>query len=332
MFASARGSVRAATCAFALVAMAGCGTESPYAPPGPTATSGLVYLNGLIDIMQANSVNRLRIDWTSFRAQVTAAAGGAATIADTYPAIGVALGLLDDHHSFYRHADRLNGISNPRFPGGCNVPAIPTPPVPDDIGYVRITATGAQGDAQVVFAEAIQQQIRDRDRENLAGWIVDLRGNGGGNMWPMLAGIGPILGEGVVGYFINATSERSPWAFDGRSSVSNGFVAVTTAGVTLKRSAPRVAVLTNTAVASSGEAMVVAFRGRPNTRSFGLPTCGVPTANRTFNLSDGGQLVLTTAVDADRTLTSYDSPIVPDEMIAAPEAMVQRAIDWLRGG
>jgi C-terminal processing protease CtpA/Prc len=35
------------------------------------------------------------------------------------------------------------------------------------------------------------------DQGNLAGWIVDLRNNGGGNMWPMLTGIGSILGEGV---------------------------------------------------------------------------------------------------------------------------------------
>jgi carboxyl-terminal processing protease len=38
---------------------------------------------------------------------------------------------------------------------------------------------------------------------------------------------------------------------------------------------PRVAVLTDTGVASSGEA--IAFRGRPNTRSFGTPTCGLST-------------------------------------------------------
>jgi len=235
---------RLALCGLVLLGATSCG-GSPYSPPAPTSTTGQMYLSLVMDIMQANSVNRLRIDWTGFRAQVSGAAGGAATIAETYPAIGVALGLLDDHHSFYLRADGINGISNPRFPTGCNVAQIPTPSVPDDIGYVRITATNAQGNEQVVFAEAIQEQIRDRDRDDLAGWIVDLRGNGGGNMWPMLAGIGPVLGDGVVGHFVYPTSDRSPWAFDGRSSISNGFVAVTTSGVTLKRAAPRVAVLTN---------------------------------------------------------------------------------------
>ncbi len=44
--------------------------------------------------MKANSVNRLAIDWTGFRSQVLAAAASAQTVADTYPAITVALGLL----------------------------------------------------------------------------------------------------------------------------------------------------------------------------------------------------------------------------------------------
>jgi serine/threonine protein phosphatase PrpC len=45
-------------------------------------------------------------------------------------------------------------------------------------------------------------------------------------------------------------------------------------------------------VASSGEAVVISFRGRPNARSFGTPTYGASTAHQGFTLSDGGTLVL----------------------------------------
>jgi hypothetical protein len=62
--------------------------------------------------------------------------------------------------------------------------------------------------------------------------------------------------------------------------------------------------LTGPVTASSGEAIVVAFRGRPQTRSFGEPTDGVPTANDTFPLSDGALLVLTVAVDSEKFLQS----------------------------
>ena len=56
---------------------------------------------------------------------------------------------------------------------------------------------------QFLLPQQIQDQIKIMDHPYNIGWIVDLRGNGGGNMWPMLAGIGPILGEGIAGYFID---------------------------------------------------------------------------------------------------------------------------------
>ena len=61
------------------------------------------------------------------------------------------------------------------------------------------------------FADAIQAAIRQADRAELAGWIVDLRGNTGGNMWPMLAGFGPVLGEGTAGFFIDPDGVGVPW-------------------------------------------------------------------------------------------------------------------------
>jgi carboxyl-terminal processing protease len=80
---------------------AGCGGGTPPSPstnPAPAA-SPLVqaYLTEIMDLVQAHSINRARINWIDFRAQVTQRAQGAQTIAD---AISVALGLLDDHHSF----------------------------------------------------------------------------------------------------------------------------------------------------------------------------------------------------------------------------------------
>ena len=88
--------------------------------------------------------------------------------------------------------------------------------------------------------------------------------------------------------------------------------------------------LTDNAVGSSGEAVVVAFRQRPNTRSFGAATCGLSTANRGFPLSDGATLNLTVSVMADRTKTRYGDAIVPDEPVADAD-VVPRAVAWILG-
>jgi len=163
------------------VACGGSPSTAPSPAPGAQASAVVVkYLNDLVDIMQANSVNRLVIEWTSFRSQVLSAAGSAQAIADASPAIAVGLGLLNDHHSFYQRPTG-GGISNPRFPSGCAVPAVADATVPADIGYLRIGAFSGNTAAEVALATDLHSRIAAQDRDGLAGWIVDLRGNGGGN-------------------------------------------------------------------------------------------------------------------------------------------------------
>jgi carboxyl-terminal processing protease len=289
------------------------------------------YTNELLNVMQTNSINRDRINWTDLRGQVIERARGAQTIADLYPAVSLALGLLDDHHSFYQ-APGGGGVGNPRSPR-CTATAAAPPMVPADIGYVRVSAfsSGVAG-ADRTFADEVQQQIRSRDRADLSGWIVDLRGNGGGNMWPMVAGVGPVLGDGVAGYFVPPSGAAIPWSFQGGSAISGSSEIVRTSAMyVLMTRAPRVAVLTDALVASSGEAVAVSFRGRPNTRSFGAATCGLSTANSGFRLSDGATLQLTTALMADRNRTAYGISIVPDEAVSGDGEVIQRAVAWLRG-
>lgn len=329
---------RAAACLLAVIFTAACGgsstAPSAMAPTQVAGASRLAtdYINDLLNIMQANSINRDRISWPDFRAQVVQRASGAQTVADLSPAIVLALGLLGDHHSFYQ-APGGGGLGNPGGPRCAAAPAS-LPALPADIGYVRIPAfSSSAAGADRAFADAVQDQIRSRDAANLAGWIVDVRGNGGGNMWPMIAGVGPVLGDGVAGYFVPPSGPAMEWSLRSGAALSAGgeIVRTTTAYSLRGGGLPRVAVLTDNLVASSGEAVVVSFRGRPNTRSFGSATCGLSTANSGFRLSDGATLQLTTASMADRTRVNYGVPIAPDEGVGGDAEVVLRAIDWLRG-
>ena len=49
------------------------------------------------------------------------------------------------------------------------------------------------------YVAGLQGEIKEVDQLHPCGWIVDLRGNYGGWYSPMEGGIGPILGEGVLG-------------------------------------------------------------------------------------------------------------------------------------
>ena len=166
------------------------------------STTVQIHMDELLNTMEANSINRNTIVWTDFRSQVMTKVESAQTIELTYDAIKEALILLGDNHSSYKKESGSSIYSGINL--GCNFnsqPAVTT--IPSDIGYVKVKAfSGTRGEA-IVFARGIENQIKETDGEALKSWIVDLRGNTGGNMWPMISGIGSILGEGTAGYFID---------------------------------------------------------------------------------------------------------------------------------
>jgi carboxyl-terminal processing protease len=304
-----------------LVVVFGCQDDAP--------SPAIAYLNNLVDVMEANSINRKTIDWPEFRKEVIAAAGNAHSIGETSAAIGVALTRLGDNHSFVKTA---SGQYITRSTLKCtDSPISPVSP-PDNIGYVRISGFLGDGTESRTFAQTIQDQIKAKDKPDLIGWIVDLRGNRGGNMWPMLAGIGPILGTETCGYFIDPDNNTVSWAYfaDG-SSRYDGYVAVSIATPPYSLFSPpgKVAVLTDNLTSSSGEAIAIAFIGKANTRSFGKSTCGLSTATSPFNLSDGSQLYLTVSFMADRFQNKFGYAVVPDESTATNLDAFQAAIDWI---
>ena len=161
-------------------------------------------------------------------------------------------------------------------------------------------------------------------------------------MWPMLTGIGPILGDGVVGSFV-AAEGSIPWFYQNGKTGTRNQAGLETVSLTLDDSpvlmtpsAP-VAVLVDSSTASSAEAITIAFHGRPATRFFGTHTAGKSTAVQPFKLDDGAELYLTTAIDADRAGKQYPDGFTPDQVFPSTTVMppegsdpvVQAAQTWL---
>lgn len=146
---------------------------------------------------------------------------------------------------------------------------------------------------------------------------MDLRLNEGGSVWPMLAGIGPILGEGCYGSYVTTSGQiLQKWRYQqGQALLGDDPIDAVIPNYRLMTSLPSVAVLTSQFTASSGEGIAIAFRGRPNSRSFGQPTRGLTTANQGFRLADGAVLVLATANTADQTGKVYQGAISPNTHI-----------------
>ncbi len=302
-------------------------------------------LEEALEVVKTHALRRDHVDWTQVRATAHQQIQGKTAAEDAYDPIRWVLLQLQDGHSFFLPREQAIAwkAPPPAADGEAEPPPLPTGEIlEDEIAYVRIPACGSLNDEFTKhYAQTLQDFIRDLDAEVPIGWIVDLRGNVGGNCWPMLAGISSVLGEGRVGSWKSSQND-SPWGVhDGRSwqTEPDNVITEVDRPVTLEESTPWVAVLTDGSTASSGEVITVAFRGRPRCRSFGTPTAGQSTANSDFPLRDGSMLFVTTAVYADRNSVSYGKEIEPDEVIDLPEGIhgeepedlvLQRAMEWLR--
>jgi hypothetical protein len=327
------------------------------------------YLNHALDLMQQHALHRSEIDWASVRKGAVQHAQGAQTTEDTYPGIFFALAQLREHHSFLRIPDSLTeeqkrkayaarrATLNPPSPEekALSVSPFRTRAEPEGhllhfgdrvFAWVSIPACSARHSKWADnladfrdYATKLHSVAADLEGVHPSGWIIDLRGNEGGNMWPMLAGIGFVLGEGNVGSFVNGNGAEETWSYrDGAASVEgknmNDFKLDAPRSLPML---PSVAVLIDSGTASSGEAIAVAFKGRPRTRFFGTHTFGLASSNEMFPLPDGATLFINDAIDADRNHHRYENGIEPDVVFSVPliqptenaDTALQNALSWL---
>ena len=270
--------------------------------------SNKAYVRKAVRIMDKEGLFAEGPQWDTARAEALAAAP--ATLEEAQEVVKAALKVAGGKHSFLQDASSVteNATSEDW----------PSPSVSiEDGGIVIIKLPPFSGNSAegVKYAEAVLGALPDE----VQGAVIDLRDNRGGNMYPMIAAVHRFLPDGEILRF--RTRKRTQWIM-----LPN---AVQIAGVSQQ---PRiecpVAILTNEWTASSGEAVLICFRGLDDVRVFGVPTAGYASANQPFPMPDGSNLVLTTGCDVARTGEAFcDDPIVPDETTETP---LEDALAWLR--
>jgi C-terminal processing protease CtpA/Prc len=258
----------------------------------------------------------------------------AKTNRDCYEAIKTALwNLGGDHHSrfftpeeakYYENDDR----SEIEMPVGRVIDG--------RIGYLTVPAFVSMSEVLMrKYVDSMHALIKRLDGEHITGWIVDVRNNTGGNTVPMLVGIGPVCGEGVMSGGTNLQESGFNLYKAGGLFEKDTCLYKKTDPYQLLHPDPYVAVLTGGQCASSGESVVLAFKNRAKAKSFGEPTAGLTTGTEGFVLTDGAILYLTVGVGIDRKGIVYHGPIKPDvAMKNDPDTMVdevmEEAIKWLK--
>lgn len=293
---------------FVLLFAGGAGPVRPHTPAE--------FLHRTIALIRANSIDSAGVDWPRVEGRAAYLARGARADIGTLKALEYVIDELHDPHTLLLYPGQ--GVAP-------DASVIEVPSTRVDGGIATLEVPGLIGD------EAGERRYLEAGFAALervpppCGWIVDLRENSGGTMFPMLTVIAPLLGDGPAGSFVMGNGEREPWEIDdGQIRVGGRNMSSQANPVRLPRRP--IAVLTSGSTASSGEATLVALRGFA--RSFGSATAGFATGNDIIDLGGGVRLLLTVARDADRTGRVYgNTPIPPDQSAADAEAAAK---EWLR--
>jgi C-terminal processing protease CtpA/Prc len=330
----------------------------PGSPP-PASATPREYLSWVLDVLQALALNRERVDWPVVRARAVTAIERAVVTADTYPAIQLVLEALGDRHTVFITPAEIASLGPDDT--GTDGPTATAPRFPEGrliepgLGYLMLpgTALGPSG-----YAARGAAALREIDRSMPAGWIVDLRQDGGGATYPMLDAVAPLLGDGLLCSQVGVDFRQEVRLQRGVLTVGGQVVPkdiapdpltgapgipdyVTHNDYVPHHPRPPVAVLTGELTASAGEAVLAAFLGRPDTRTFGEKTAGLATGNIDFWLGDGALLVVTITATEDRIGRRYDTtPIPPDVLVdfnqaemtgdPADDPVITAATQWLR--
>ncbi len=190
----------------------------------------------------------------------------------------------------------------------------------DHTGYIKIKGIFSGEDLNE-HAISIRSNLELLAKKGAKNWILDLRYNMGGNMHPMMAGLGPLLCNGVVGGEANAKGEIiGNWLMKAGNFYLRDYNEIP---LPVSNDIPcdaDVAVLISRYTVSSGEAVATTFKGRSNSRFFGEPTGGLTTVTNWESI--GEELIMSIAVSyyADRNNIVFNKNLQPDEHISfSPE-------------
>lgn len=307
-----------------------------------------LYLERSMSLIEENALNKDKVDWVDLRNEVYKKAANAKTYEDLLPVFPSIFEKINDHHGFlsykgetYKWRGRKLVPQNEEIKKAKKSQAVFSQTIGSNIAYIRIPGNN---DFRAAKMDSLTKDIKDAiakvNNTHIKGWIIDLRINSSGNMYPMIAGLSDLIGKDErVGGFI--TSKGEP---DGNWIINEGSfhvdsVRVSTvnySGYPVKENVP-IAVLIGGATASSGEMTAISIIGRENSILIGEDSAGYTTTNQGYELNEYSGLTLAVAYAVDRNGVPYPDKLTPQiEIIDGDnfddlkqDKKIQAAMKWL---
>ncbi len=302
------------------------------------------YLADALRVIQRKALYSASVDWDAVHAEARETAARTRSYAGTHRLLYRALKQAGGKHSHMALSYRLPGaVERAAAASAGTAPAdgSGSPPLPEGMliegaAYLSLPRLSRSSGGPLLarrYATAGSRLVGRLAVPQPHGWIVDLRQNTGGNMWPMIAAVAGLLDRGVLGHFLLPDGQRQAWSLN-RSHISlAGKPVARSHGRPHRRDRAPLAVLISARTASAGEAALVALQAQSPTRTFGTATAGMTTGNITHVLPDGTRLIISTCHYADSAGQLISGPIQPDEP-ADPsnhQNALTQALTWIAG-
>ncbi len=295
------------------------------------------YISAVCNTIAKHSLVKDSININALKSVALQIAGQAKKYSDCYTAVEYLINSLrayGDYHSFLMKHNEVISWKNDTSANANIIYA--QSKIIDGCGYILVPHfAGGNTKLMIAYADTIQAILRKLDSSGIKGWIIDLRENTGGNMEPMIAGLGPLFSSDKLGSLIDVNNKPDSWYYKDGRYWGDGYEGWSVSNPVIVASKLPVAVLTGSQTGSSGEIVVISFIGNFNTKSFGQPTWGLTTGNGIFDLMDGARLMLASTIMADRNGKLYYGRIYPDEMVEQSsdnkeDIEIKTAINWIK--
>lgn len=305
------------------VVLYGCTTSTP---PSFSET----YIRQALDSIAIYSIDRDRYNLDSLEAIVVQSTPDSATLPEIHEQLENAIRIIDPHSYLIPHE------TYKRMEAGD--PALLESAYPF-IGkmlegrYALVSLDGFSGVDSVSsdrYADSLQRVLNGLYNQHPKGWIIDLRKNSGGWIYPMLAGLGPLLGEGVKAHEVSVTGEVTDYYYMKYDSLADtlDYLLISDSAYVFEQVLPTV-VLIGPETGSAGELLTLAFRGNPKTILMGKPTYGASTDVHGFFMPDSAWVCVAHGIMTDRYKIGDGGSIQPEVMEEDPVQLFEQAIGWI---
>lgn len=251
---------------------------------------------------------------------------GTKSIEDTYQVIDEVMDRIGDQGGYLINSkgeivagdkDAFDCINHPP-----NVPDFPP-----NIAYISVQSNTLNPQE---IAATIQGQIRSQILEGKDSWIIDLRNLGSGSFEGMLAGLGPLLGDGVVGSFYFNDQKIENWEYRNGASYINGIQKVVVQDA-LGSITPlnKIAVLIDMSTCRVGEQLALSLIKRPNTSFFGHASRGRAFLEAQTTMSNGHTLFYIQGALLDREKVLIGSFMLHPDGYSQSTVNFEEVFEWL---